>query len=434
MKDAGGNTHNKFQQYYKGIKIVGAECIVHEQKGLTKSLNGRWVTDLKVNITPGLSERQAFQQALTHIASKDYLWEHKDAKLFEAAIKQKDISLNPREKLVLCRKDWNGDFDANNIKLAWQFDLLVNPMSASHTVYIDANTGNLLQKISLEKNSCHIASGATTWYGTRSFPSTWRGWPDNAYHLDNSDGSCDGRSRISSRRGDPIIPYNYGDGDNSFFDADGVNGYNQKAGVTTYWSLLNAYDFYRYQLGRLSYDGANGGLNAYSEMTGGAFLSSPDNASWNPVYHSMQFGAHFNNSPSDDWNGIDIVGHEITHGVVQFTADLVYSYESGALDESFADIFGTLIDYYGTGVLDWLIGEDRGAFRNMANPNNFGDPDTYGGSFWATGSGDFGGVHTNSGVQNFWFYLLSTGGSGTNDLGRAYNVSALGSIKARNIA
>ena len=70
----------------------------------------------------------------------------------------------------------------------------------------------------------------------------------------------------------------------------------------------------------------------------------------------------------------------------------------------------------------------------MSNPNSHGDPDTYMGTSWATGPGDSGGVHTNSGVQNFWYYLLTVGGSGTNDNSDTYSVTGQGWTKAGAIA
>jgi bacillolysin len=70
----------------------------------------------------------------------------------------------------------------------------------------------------------------------------------------------------------------------------------------------------------------------------------------------------------------------------------------------------------------------------MADPNQFGDPDTYKGTNWYTGTGDYGGVHYNSGVQNKWFYILTTGESGTNDNGYSYSVTGIGLDKASRIA
>jgi len=82
-----------------------------------------------------------------------------------------------------------------------------------------------------------------------------------------------------------------------------------------------------------------------------------------------------------------------------------------------------------------LVGEDIGVtLRSMSNPKAYGDPDTYLGTNWATGTGDNGGVHTNSGVQNFWYYLLANGGSGTNDNGDSYNITPLGIFDAGAVA
>ncbi|MBE0641048.1 MAG: M4 family metallopeptidase, partial [Bacteroidales bacterium] len=133
---------------------------------------------------------------------------------------------------------------------------------------------------------------------------------------------------------------------------------------------------------------------------------------------------------------LDIVAHEISHGLTSYTADLVYSYESGAMNEAFSDIFGTAVEFYAKpSAANWTIGENIGsAFRSMSNPNAYGDPDTYLGNNWYSGSNDNGGVHTNSGVLNHWFYLLSVGGAGTNDLGDAYNVNGIGIMDASRVA
>ena len=145
------------------------------------------------------------------------------------------------------------------------------------------------------------------------------------------------------------------------------------------------------------------------------------NASWNPLV------------------SLDIVGHEVSHGVTEYSAGLVYSYESGALNESFSDIFGEAIENFATGSNDWLMGEDIGvnpgsALRSMADPPIKGDPDTYLGTNWRFDSADNGGVHTNSGVQNKWFYLMAVGEAGVNDNGQSYNVTGIGIDDAEAIA
>lgn len=116
---------------------------------------------------------------------------------------------------------------------------------------------------------------------------------------------------------------------------------------------------------------------------------------------------------------------------------MVIQNESGALNESFSDIFGTVIEYYAKPqTANWIIGEEITPFgiRNMSDPNSLNAPDTYNGQFWYSGDLDKGGVHTNSGVGNYWFYLLAIGGSGTNDFGDSYSVSGISIDSAALIA
>ncbi len=137
---------------------------------------------------------------------------------------------------------------------------------------------------------------------------------------------------------------------------------------------------------------------------------------------------------------LDIVGHEISHAVTEYSAGLVYSYESGALNESFSDIFGQSIEFTTfPETASWNLGDEIyydgvSMIRSMSNPNAEGQPDTYHGDLWYYGSGDNGGVHYNSGVQNFWYYLLVEGGTGTNDNGYSYQVNGIGLEAAQQIA
>ena len=153
--------------------------------------------------------------------------------------------------------------------------------------------------------------------------------------------------------------------------------------------------------------------------------------------------------------GIDVAGHEYSHLIIgrNGLGGLNYVNESGALNESIADMFGASIEFYSGVNPNWNIGEGiisgtPGFMRSMSNPNSgpaalaSQQPDTYHGTYWkqilsnpANGNiyNDFGGVHTNSGVGNYWFYLLSVGGSGTNDIGNQFNVTGIGIDKAEKI-
>ena len=116
---------------------------------------------------------------------------------------------------------------------------------------------------------------------------------------------------------------------------------------------------------------------------------------------------------------LDVVAHELTHGVTDYTSALTYRNESGALNESFSDMMGTSVEFYyqpaGSGYLkaDYVLGEDlttpMSGFRSMANPGAYGDPDHYSKRY--QGTADNGGVHTNSGISNQAFYLAIEGGT-----------------------
>lgn len=117
---------------------------------------------------------------------------------------------------------------------------------------------------------------------------------------------------------------------------------------------------------------------------------------------------------------IDVIGHELSHGLVSGTANLEYEKHSGATNEGYADILGTMFEYfmydkYPTllGEKDWFIGEDLGMntpfLRNMKNPNEGNQPNKYKGKFYLDPNSqtDYGGVHINSGIINHCFYLAS---------------------------
>jgi bacillolysin len=115
---------------------------------------------------------------------------------------------------------------------------------------------------------------------------------------------------------------------------------------------------------------------------------------------------------------LDIVAHELTHGVTEYSSNLVYLNESGALNEAFSDMMATGAEFMfqrpGTGTMeaDYLIGEDvirPGGIRSMSDPRAFGDPDHYSVRF--VGDQDNGGVHVNSAIPNHAFYLAIEGGT-----------------------
>lgn len=211
-----------------------------------------------------------------------------------------------------------------------------------------------------------------------------------------------------------------------------TNNTQNNVALDIHWGMEKTYDFYLSQLSRNSFDNAGSIIKNYVH-----YDQSLDNAFWNGTAMSYGDGDQIF-SPV---GALDVVGHEFSHAVVQYTANLQYQSESGALNESFADIFGTAIEFYGATSPNWTMGEactiaSPFYIRSISNPNSGlqPQPDTYNGNYWYTGTGDNGGVHTNSGVQNYWYYLLSQGGSGTNDIGNAFSVTGIGINSATQIA
>ncbi len=181
-----------------------------------------------------------------------------------------------------------------------------------------------------------------------------------------------------------------------------------------YVSVADAY--YQTVHGRDSFDDAGMPITAVAH-----FSSDFSNAFWNTRY--IVFGDGDGRSFAEFCGALDVVAHEFTHGVTQFTSTLLYFGEPGALNESFSDIIGSSVEFFAeargldpAGTADWQVSEDidlrsdtAPGFRNMADPAEDGDPDHY--SERQIGGADNGGVHTNSGISNHAYYLLVNGGA-----------------------
>jgi Zn-dependent metalloprotease len=189
------------------------------------------------------------------------------------------------------------------------------------------------------------------------------------------------------------------------------------------------YDFYEKVYGRKSIDGKGMRLDStvhYREDPSEAF----DNAFWDGT--QMIYGDGDGQVFDRFTKCLDVIGHELTHGVTQFEAGLEYHGQSGALNESFSDVFGSLVKQWKNkeraDKADWLIGAElfvKGkvqgvALRSMKAPGTAYDDSQLGGkdpqpadmknylNLPDTRSGDWGGVHLNSGIPNHAFYLVAT--------------------------
>jgi Zn-dependent metalloprotease len=194
----------------------------------------------------------------------------------------------------------------------------------------------------------------------------------------------------------------------------------------------HVYNFFNNAFGYVSYDGAD----AQMRTVNNANISCP-NASWNGST------ANYCTGTATD----DVVAHEWGHAYTEFTSGLIYAYQSGALNESYSDIWGETIDLlnnYEDADDDhslrtacsssdrWRMGEDASAFggaiRDMWNPTCNGDPGKVSDAQYRCGSGDSGGVHSNSGVPNHVYALLVDGGTYNGQM-----VTGLGFTKASHI-
>ncbi len=187
----------------------------------------------------------------------------------------------------------------------------------------------------------------------------------------------------------------------------------QSKAVCTNGTDLDADNAHRYAADTFVFYNTHHGRNSFDNH-GGTIVSTVNfgvgyqNAFWDGT--QMVYG--------DNMAADDVVGHEITHGVTQYASNLIYSYQSGAINESLSDVWGEFIDQTnGSGndsaAVKWLMGEDTplGAIRSMSDPTLFGDPDKMSSPYYYTGSGDNGGVHFNSGVNNKAAFLMTDGGT-----------------------
>lgn len=221
--------------------------------------------------------------------------------------------------------------------------------------------------------------------------------------------------------------------------------------IDVHWGIEKTYDFYKSIFSYYSYNNDSTAIirNYYDGI---AQISGDQNNAM--ALPSPYFAMVYGTGDGVSLNPVvilDVVGHEFTHLITASNANLNYSGESGALNESFSDMMGQAIVGFAKGMdsVTWRAGErvlvTSPYMRSLADPkgpatfNGQPQPHTYQGQYWAdtTDHGernDYGGVHTNSGVGNKWFYLIAHGGSGVNDNQYTYNITGLGLAKAQEIA
>lgn len=418
-----GMQHARYQQYYNNVKVITGEYILHLKQGNIVAANGLFYRGLQLNTNPALNEKAALDAALRAIGASKYLWQSSAAEQ-EILSGHNHGSAYPKGELVVLPKV---EFNASKENtLCWRFDIYAMEPHERWYVYVNAQTGEIIFK---ENRICTItvnATAATRYSGSQTFQVD--SLAATSYRLrDYSRGS--GVETYNLANGTTYVNTDFTDTDKNW-----TPGAPDNAALDAHWGTQKTYDYYFGIHGRNSYNNAGAVLRSYVH-----YSSAYNNAFWNGSVMTYGDGDGSTFSPLTE---LDIVAHELTHGVTNFSSNLVYSYQSGALNESFSDIFGVTVDFFARPAqANWTMADQSytpatpgDGIRYMNNPNLAGDPDTYLGTNWYTGAGDNGGVHYNSGVQNFWYYLLCVGGTGTNDFGFAYNVASVTMAKARMIA
>ncbi len=410
-----GMVHYKYQQTYQGVAMAFSYWNVHTLNGEVVSMNGH-LYEFDGTSTPSLSEAQALDLALNQIDAEVYMWEVAEEEQALQVIEQDpNATYFPSGKLTWVAND---PYD-KEATLAWHFNIYASEPMSRRDIYIDASQGSVVFEQDLihhVDSNCQAITGYSGQQGiVADFTGTnfrlreySRGNGIFTYDLNNATGGL-GSDFIHS---------------DNLWDTTTV----ERFGTDAHWGAEMTYDYFYNHFNRNSIN--NNGFALISRVHYGTNYA---NAFWNGSFMTYGDG----NSGNAPFTAVDIAGHEIAHGLTTFTAGLIYSYESGALNESFSDIFGAAVEFDAVGFSngDWLIGEDLGfVIRSMSNPNAYGDPDTYLGTNWHYGPSDNGGVHTNSGVQNYWFYLLTEGGSGTNDIGNSFSVTGIGVNDAAAVA
>ncbi len=367
-----GRAAVRFQQVYQGIPVVAGELIVGtDSSGNVLYATGEVLPDLALETTPAISAEQARARALEVVAKEYGL----DA----------DQLVASAPELWIYNPALLGGPGLRVSTLVWRTEVTpVELLPFDEFVLVDAQRGF----VTLHFNQIDAARYRKI-YDNNNNP---------AYGLPGN-----GPVRVEGGPPSAVSDVNYA------YDYSG-----------------DTYDFYWNYHGRDSLDGAGMQLISTVRYCPSSSSCPYDNAFWNGS--QMVYGAGYASAD-------DVVAHEMTHGVTEHESNLFYYMQSGAINDSFSDVWGEFVDLTngrgndGTGVL-WLVGEDLpiGAIRSMSNPPAYGDPDRMGSANYYCGTGDGGGVHTNSGVGNKAAYLMVDGGTFN-----GYTVTGIGIAKTARI-
>jgi bacillolysin len=348
-------THLRYRQAFRGVEVENAEFLVRAKGNVAQSANGRLAYDFQPQTTaPRVSEADAWGIVQRKIPVARYF---REQGFVDDINRPASVpAYRPSGKLIFAEVPGS---PARERRLCWQFSVYVMPFERSRRVYIDANDGSTLKEQPLF-DACQIGSGPVTFRGTRTINTQQEG---NRFRLRDD---CDGNLLTANLEDAAKNVVDVSDEDNDWTG-------NNPSVLTSLWGLRASYDYFRLLHGRLSYDGKNGNVEIRNEPTK-PVDSQIVNGQWASGGSGMiQIGLANLATDNDDYNALDIIGHEFTHSVIQTTAGLenTRGLESAALNESFADIFGQMVEYWiEGGVADWLIGEAQPDLSQPQEPSS----------------------------------------------------------------
>ncbi|GAA2915054.1 M4 family metallopeptidase [Streptomyces thioluteus] len=370
VKDADGTVHTRYERTYDGLPVLGGDLIVHETKAGARSVTKANEASIAVSTDASLAPAEAKKSALSAAAAQ------KTAK--PAGQSPRKVVWAAQGKPVLAYE---------TVVTGVQKD---GTPSELHVVTDAANGKKLFQYEGIE-----TGSGTSTYSGTVPLDTTKSG---SQYQL--VDGKRGGHKTYDLNQGSS------GTGSLYTNSTDTWGGGRQTAGVDAHYGAAVTWDFYKNTFGRNGI--RNDGKAAYSRVHYGKGYV---NAFWSDSCFCMTYGD--GEGDKKPLTAIDVAAHEMSHGVTAATAKLVYSGESGGLNEATSDIFGTAVEFYANNksdVGDYLIGEKIDIFGN-GKPLRYMDKPSKDGKSkdsWYSGLGGID-VHYSSGPANHFFYLLSEG-------------------------
>lgn len=403
--DDEGIAHARARQLHEGVPVWGGEAIVHlRDDGSTFAVTDDLVAGIRVDSVPELDLDEAADLAVGDLLGG---WDV--------------LTDDPETDLWVLRHEGEDH-------LVWRVQLRSIDGIHDPTMpvgFIDAHTGELVWSYeNLQTDSC---TGTTNFYGT---PTT------GCY--------SDGTSWYTEDTTRKVATYSYNNTTTSLYYVSSTSSTFPATSATyknayeAHYAATATYDFYLAAYGRNGIDGAGGPAGVTSH--GVAFMSSYTSYSTNYV-NAFWDGTGMTYGDGDGVNSgslttLDIAGHEMTHGVTQYEANLTYSGEPGHLNESISDVFGAMVERSVSGESSntWLVGETTwtpgtsgDALRYMADPA----ADGYSKDYYSSSIGSVD-VHYGSGVPNLAFYLMAKGG--THPRGKStVAVTGIGADKAAAI-